>query len=101
MAMEAGPGWVFTAEELEALPLAELVELVMSQASMIELLMARVERLESEASRDSANSSKPPAADTQKRRAQRRRPSPKGPAGGGASSPEAKDIVWPRSPIPM
>ncbi len=76
--MEAGPARVFTAEELDALPRAELVELVMSQASMIELLMARVERLEAEASRDSANSSKPPSADTQKRRAQRAEAKPKG-----------------------
>lgn len=76
--MEAGPGRVFTAEELERLPLSELVELVMSQASMIELLMARVERLEADASRDSANSSKPPSGDTQKRRAQRAEAKPKG-----------------------
>jgi len=41
--MEAGPGRVFTAKELDGLPRAELVELVMSQAAMIELLMARVE----------------------------------------------------------
>lgn len=72
------PGRVFTAEELDALPRAELVELVRTQASMIELLMARVERLEADASRDSANSSKPPAGDTQKRRAQRAEAKPKG-----------------------
>ncbi len=76
--MEAGPGRVFTAEELDGLPHAELVELVMSQASMIELLMARVERLEAEASKDSANSSRPPSADNQKRRAQRAEAKPKG-----------------------
>lgn len=64
--MEAGPGKVFSAEELERLPREELVEFVVSQASIIELLMARVERLESEASRDSKNSSKPPSADTQR-----------------------------------
>ncbi len=76
--MEAGPGRVFTAEELDGLPRGELVELVVSQASMIELLMARVERLESEASKDSANSSRPPSADNQKRRAQRAEAKPKG-----------------------
>jgi len=51
--MEAGPGKVFTDEELARLPREELVALVVSQASMIEMLMARVERLESEASRPS------------------------------------------------
>jgi len=71
---------VFTASELAVLPHAELVELVMAQASMIELLMAKVERLEAEASRDSANSSKPPSGDTQARRAQRADAKPK--AGG-------------------
>lgn len=76
--MEAGPGRVFTAEELDGLPRAELVVLVMTQASMIELLMARVERLEAESSRDSANSSRPPSADNQKRRAQRAEAKPKG-----------------------
>lgn len=75
--MEAGPGRVFTVGELEALPRAELIEFVMSQASMIELLLARVEKLEAEASRDSANSSKPPSGDTQKRRAQRAEAKPK------------------------
>ncbi|MDQ3573360.1 MAG: IS66 family transposase [Actinomycetota bacterium] len=69
--MEAGPGKVFTAEELDGLSQEELIEVVMSQASMIEMLMARVERLEAEASRDSKNSSKPPSADTQPRRAER------------------------------
>jgi len=66
--MEAGPGKAFTDEELARLPREELV---LSQASMIEMLMARVERLESEASRDSKTSSKPPSADNQKRRAER------------------------------
>ena len=72
-----GSGRVFTAEELDALPRAELVELVTTQASLIELLMARVERLEADASRDSANSSRPPSNDTQKRRAQRAEAKPK------------------------
>ena len=47
-----GSGRVFTAEELDALPRAELVELVTTQASLIELLMALVERLEADASPD-------------------------------------------------
>ncbi len=72
-----GSGRVFTAEEFDALPRAELVELVTTQASLIELLMARVERLEADASRDSANSSRPPSGDTQKRRAQRAEAKPK------------------------
>lgn len=69
--MEAGPGKVFTPEELAGLSREQLIELVLAQASMIELLMARVERLEAEASRDSKTSSKPPSADNQQRRAER------------------------------
>ena len=77
--MEAGPGKVFTDEELARLPREELVALVVSQASMIEMLMARVERLESEASRDSKTSSKPPSADNQARRAERAKAKAKAP----------------------